>query len=192
MRQRQPRSWILLISAICALIYLALQYSSRDWMAPQPAAETRRYPDTFMRGIRNVHYDSEGRLQYRLSALELTHYESVAEPYSLILKPEIVINSAATENPWTIVAERGTRLPRRQQVTLEQQVHASSLHPQYGPVEVLTENIVIDTARQFARTEKPVTMRSARGVTTAVGLEADIKAGRVELLSEVKGTYEPQ
>ncbi len=192
MRQRQPRSWILLISAICALVYLSLQYSPREWMAPEPAAEARRYPDTYMEGIRNAQYSSEGKLQYRLSAGELVHYESTAEPYSVIVKPHVLIDSAATENPWEIVAERGTRFPRRQQVTLEDEVHAWSLHPQFGQVDIFTENIVIDTERQFAHTDKPVTMRSARGLTTAVGLEADIEAGRVELLSEVKGTYDPQ
>lgn len=192
MRHRQPRSWILLISVICALVYLSLQYSPRDWMATDTTPESRHFPDTYMTAIHNVQHGDSGQVQYRLSARQLKHYEIAPEPYSVIDQPEIVIESAATEGPWEIIAERGTRYPHRQQVTLEGEVHAWSLHPRFGQVDLFTENIVIDTERQFARTEKPVTMRSARGLTTAVGLEADLQAGRVELLSEVKGTYDPQ
>jgi|SRR5690554_592989 len=193
MRRRQPRSWILLISAICALAYFSLQYSTTDWMTPSAPVEAQRYPDTYLQGVRNVQYNEQGQVQYHLKANHLTHYEALPEPYSVIKQPRLLLESDSTaEAPWEIVAERGIRFPRRQQISLEEAVHAWSLHPQHGQVDIFTDSLIVDAKQQFAHTQKPVTMRSAYGVTTAVGLEADIESGRITLVSEVKGTYDPQ
>lgn len=192
MRKRQPRSWIIVISIICGLLYLSLQYSPQEWMAPEPTVDTRHYPETFMQGVQNTQYNTTGRLHYRLTARELRYYDTDDTSRSEIMEPEVIIESANTGSAWHIRAERGRSTGQSPRVTLEENVRAWSLHEEYGRVDMLTDSIAIDTERQFAHTDKPVTMRSARGVTTAVGLSADLEAGRVELLSEVKGTYEPQ
>ncbi len=45
--------------------------------------------------------------------------------------------------------------------------------------------------RQYAETSKAVKMRSPRGQHEAIGMRADLSKDHIELLSEVRGTYEP-
>ena len=191
-RRRQPRSWMLLISVICGLLYLSLQYSPQDFMAPTNTGKKRVYPDTYLLGVEDTRYNPEGQLRYRLTADEVIYHTGGTTPYSQILNPDIIIEGNPDNPPWHLTARRGHSGANAAEVTLEDDVKAWSRHPDYGLIEVLTDNLSIDTERQFAQTDKPVTMRSAHSTTTAVGLRAELEAGRVEFLSEVKGTYDPQ
>ncbi|HEY7886554.1 MAG TPA: LPS export ABC transporter periplasmic protein LptC [Cellvibrionaceae bacterium] len=192
MRQRQPRSWIILISAICGLLYLSLQFSPEDLRVPDVAAPERNYPETFMQGVSDVHFGERGQPRYRLGARQINYYTEGDHARSVIERPRITIAAEPGDPPWQIDADRGHSRTNAPHFTLEENVRAWSRHPEHGIFEVQTDEIHFDTERQFAHTEKPVTMQSAHGITTAVGLRAELEAGRIELLSEVKGSYEPQ
>ena len=60
-----------------------------------------------------------------------------------------------------------------------------------GIVSINTAELRLNTREQFAETSKAVTMRSAKTQLETTGLRAYIKQDRIELLSNVTGTYEP-
>src|SRR5690606_12939668 len=122
----------------------------------------------------------------------INYYAEGDHTRSVIEQPRIMIEATPGDPPWHIDAERGHSRTNAPHFTLEENVRAWSRHPQHGAVEVQTDEIHFDTDRQFAHTDKPVTIQSDYGLTTAVGLQAELEAGRIELLSEVKGSYEPQ
>lgn len=192
MRPRQPKSWIILIALCSALVYVALQYSPRDLMGPDTEDSQARYPETYIEGMSDRAYADTGTLRHTLNAERVIYYTEQGQTKGFVEQPHLVFFAQSDSPPWHLRAERGVADTQRNTLTLKNNVTAYSDHPEFGRITVDTDDLLIDTVRQFAQTDKPVTMRSARGITSAVGLNAELESGRVELLSEVQGIYEPQ
>ena len=60
-----------------------------------------------------------------------------------------------------------------------------------GEITITTSDLRLNTREQFAETSKAVIMRTAKSQINAIGMRADIKRDYIQLLSNVKGTYEP-
>ncbi len=191
MRQRQPKTWFvpLFICALVVVFVLQLSPSDMDFSGGAETSE-HTFPETYVVGMLDRTYDATGTLKHTLRAERVNYYQSDSENRGDIIAPAIEFYSE-DKPPWHLRAKQGTADNRKQTLMLEQNVTANSNHPKYGKITISTEDLLIHTDRQFAHTDKPVTIRSARGKTTAVGLNAAIDLGQIELLSEVKSLYEP-
>ena len=69
-------------------------------------------------------------------------------------------------------------------------MHLWSDATQGGRTEILTEQLSVDTAKQFAETDKAVTIRTHNNEAKAAGLQADLANERLLLPSHVKETHE--
>ncbi|HEY4731698.1 MAG TPA: LPS export ABC transporter periplasmic protein LptC, partial [Gammaproteobacteria bacterium] len=58
-------------------------------------------------------------------------------------------------------------------------------------LKILTSDLNIRTEEKFVNTEKPITIVDNFGVTEAVGMRADLKEHRLQLMSQVRGNYQP-
>ena len=56
--------------------------------------------------------------------------------------------------------------------------------------ELSSDELVVKPEQQFAQTDKPVKISNKYGRTQAVGMKANLKTERVELLSNVRGIHE--
>src|SRR5690606_41333481 len=63
---------------------------------------------------------------------------------------------------------------------------------QEGLLELLTSELRIKASQQYAETDKAVKMRAQQGHLDTLGMKAYLGEDRIELLSRVRGTYEPQ
>lgn len=191
MRPTQPRSWILTLAICSALVYLALHYSPDDLTTLGDESVSQSHPETYLINMRDRSYSESGNLTHVLKASQVTYVAQEDGTLSYIEKPQLSFFREQQPQPWQLRADLGVASIDQHTLLLSGDVRAFSTHPRYGPVEVLTDDLQVDTEQQFARTDKPVTMRSTHGTTDAVGLEADLDSGRLQLLSEVKGTYVP-
>ncbi|WP_049723622.1 LPS export ABC transporter periplasmic protein LptC [Gilvimarinus polysaccharolyticus] len=190
MRARQPKSWILLISLCCALIYAALQYSPRDMALINADTKIhKQFPQSYMKGIVDRTYDNAGKLKHKMIARSAQSFSDGTVSNNKVEQPEVTIYRQANAAPWQLSAKQGTSYAGT--ITLQDDVLARNEQDRYGLITLTTAKLTIDTEQQFAHTDKPVTMRSERGTTRAVGLNAELDNGRIELLSEVKATYAP-
>ncbi|UTF59685.1 LPS export ABC transporter periplasmic protein LptC [Gilvimarinus sp. DA14] len=192
MRQRQPKTWFVPIALCALLVFVALQFSPRDINLGE--TDTRAgvsiAPETYIIGMSDRAYDTAGTLKHTLHAERVDYYQAEGQNRGDIIAPQLEFYSEG-KAPWYLSAARGTADNQHQTLMLEQEVTAHSDHPKFGRVTISTDDLLIDTQRQYAHTSKPVTMLSARGKTTATGLNADLDEGQIELLAEVKSLYDP-
>lgn len=190
MRPRQPRSWIFTIALVSALLYGALQFSPSDLMK-EPEEPAASFPEAYLIGMQDRTFNREGRLAHTLSAAEVTYFNTGANTQGYIDQPILAFFSADDPRPWYLTASQGIANAEQQTLLLTGAVNAYNEHPRYGRIDINTDDLLVNTDAQIASTDKPVTMQSARGTTSAIGLAAELESGRVQLLSEVKGTYAP-
>lgn len=191
MRSRQPKSWIIVVGVCIALGYGALHFTPRDLaLSDAPPQAKQALPETYIVGMVDRSFDANGQLSHTLKAEQVTYYARSQGTDGTLQKPRVLFfNEKGT--PWNLEADTGHIYSDNNTVTLNDNVVAYSHSEDHGQLTLLTESLSIDTDKQYAHTDKPVTMRSARSNTQAVGLKADLQEGRLELLSEVRGRYEP-
>ena len=178
------------MSLCCALIYGALQYSPRDILLTDESAKAQKqFPQSYMTGIVDRNYNSAGELKHKMIARSVASFTEGAISSSEVDHPHVTLYGQANAEPWQLSAKQGTS--QNSAITLQDNVQVWNEQGQYGWVTLTTDDLTIDTDQQSAHTDKPVTMRSERGTTRAVGLNAELDSGRIELLSEVKATYAP-
>lgn len=189
--RRQPRSWVITIALVCALLYGALQYTPDDLTDRAENAGAPQFPEVYLIEMTDRSFDASGRLSHTLQAREVTYFTTGDSTEGYIEQPELTFFNEENRAPWHLTATQGIADITRKTLLLTGSVRAYNNHPRYGRIDVITDDLLVNTDAQIATTDKPVTMQSARGTTSAVGLSADLESGRVELLSEVKGTYAP-
>lgn len=62
----------------------------------------------------------------------------------------------------------------------------------HGKITIETQQLSVDLDKQFAQTDKAVTIRTATSRAEAIGLQADFSKERLLLTSNVKETHEPR
>ena len=93
---------------------------------------------------------------------------------------------------WRLVAEHGWSAADQQTLRLEGAVTAvRTLDSGKTPMTVTTRDILIRPAEQYAETAAPVRVNTPDGEMRAVGARIWFEQERLQLLSEVRGFYDP-
>lgn len=191
------RQWLgltgLLVVAVAGLNYrwvpaLATNPSSINTVSTAPS---NRLPDILVEQPVIDEFDTDGRAGRKLQGEQLRHFE--AEKYSEIVKPSVMFEQQkadATPSPWHMTAQFATLIHSSNQINLQGDVILWSDATNAGRTEIRTEQLVIDTARQFAETGKTVNIRAGHSQATAAGLKADLANERLLLPSRVKEIHE--
>ena len=93
---------------------------------------------------------------------------------------------------WHISADSATSYQNGNTVELVNQVSARHLQGDSQTRELSTEFLRLHPRRQYAESDKAVTIADADTTTTAVGLQAKLDEEIFVLLSEVESTHAPQ
>jgi len=117
--------------------------------------------------------------------------KSRAEDYSLFQTPVFVLINNPQKPGWFVTSQEGRLDSNNEWFTLSQEVVARQTSEKHGETTITTSELRLNTREQFADTRKAVTMRAAKSQITGMGMHADMKRDRIQLLSNVKGTYEP-
>ena len=179
---------VILLAALIALIAVLVEWKVLEREAPAPGAEAER-PGYYLTGVGLEEFGADGRLRLGLQAANAKE-----EPVSgVVTLREIVVDYHALEGQgWHLTAAEA-HVPRdAHAVDFAGDVRMSG---QTGAQPVLAEmstaRLKLDTALEHATTSDPVTLTFGRHVMHATGMQADLKAGSLQLESEVHGLFNP-
>ena len=181
--------WVVLLLMLVAALSWWLQRSSVP-DSPQALDQTQHEPDYYMEQFELTSLSLDGKPAHKLYADNMLHYP--IDDSTTLEKPHLVV-FRNEEEFWDIRAESGLVSNGGESVLLEGEVIILRVNPAHAQaLQVYTSDLTVRPGDKFAETSAKVTIKDDRGVTTAVGMWADLNQRRVELLSNVRGTYAPQ
>ncbi|MEK7321454.1 MAG: LPS export ABC transporter periplasmic protein LptC [Pseudomonadota bacterium] len=188
MALRADKSLVLLPGAVLSTLSGWFPLRRGPGPAETPAVvEARHIPDFFLTEFDLTSMDIAGAPRYRLQAQAMTHYADddtadIALPRMTVFRGNASPWQARAGQGW--VAGEGEMVKLMEDVVIERPASAAA-----QGLEIRSDEMRVWPAREYAETERPVFLRSALGVTRAVGLHADFKHDVVELRAEVRGEY---
>jgi len=100
---------------------------------------------------------------------------------------------ADADEVWHLKSDRGEVRADGDDVQLDGNVLVTGQTPGSGePLALTTETLRINTPTEFIETKAPVTLRWSGHDLNAVGMQADLKAGKLRLESQVHGEFSPK
>ncbi len=188
-----PMPWLVVI--LLVILFATLKYSSKeDSVAPQQAP-IKIFPHTYVVDVEMHQYDNEGNLHYQMNTPLIRRFEVKDSPsdkdYSLFTTPVFMLVNDPKKPGWFVTSQEGRLENNDTWFILTQEVLARQTSEKQGEITISTGDLRLNLQDQFAETSKAVTMRAAKSQITATGLRADMKREHIELLSNVKGIYEP-
>ncbi len=154
--------------------------------------EENAVPFSVARSTRTTHYQEDGQISYTFHADRLEHYRQLdqrGEVYTLIDKPSLVIYQK--DKPWFVSADKGKLTSVDQNIELWSKVVLNHTNEQGVVTIISTEKLVIDPINKLANTKEPVRILSDKAELEGVGMDADLTAEKLSLLSNVRGLYDP-
>ena len=180
------------LAAILALLAGALlsgwfAWRSRAPAAPEAAAEVRS--DFILRDFEVVSLDGEGRESFSLRAPEL---QQTPGARTLELVTPLFLTPDKDGNRWEVRSKTGWVNEKSTLVKLRGDVVADSPSASSGrPTVVRTEQLDIYPNDNRATSEALVTITTPGTTMRGTGMEADLASKRIQLLSKVSLTNDP-
>ncbi|HEV7136694.1 MAG TPA: LPS export ABC transporter periplasmic protein LptC [Steroidobacteraceae bacterium] len=176
------------ILTIVAVIVASLLLSQQQGAAP-PSATVRE--NAFNEGYSAsdaslVETGADGRPLYTLDAATIRQLPN--EGQVLLTQVRMSFHDA-DGNPWTVTADRGDLVQATQQARLAGNVRVSGMLPASGAAQFSTTALSVDIRADIVSTREPVQMIWSGRPLSSVGLIANLKDHRVQLESNVHGTF---
>lgn len=191
------RSWLApLILIILTVAFLLLWESPpQNFLNPQPAI-AQAYPSNIVINPVNRRFNQEGRLTSLFTAAETRHFQVNPNQISLndhtnITQPSMIIYNSQ-RLPWNLSASHGKTINNGALIELNGNVRLWQQNQLNQISELTTSSMVVEPEQQYAHTDKPVIIRSVNEITRATGMKASLQEDQIQLLSNVRGIYEPQ
>ena len=179
---------LLLLAALLALIAVLVEWRLLGREESSPVAEAAR-PGYYLTGIGLEDFGADGSLRLGLQAATANE-----DPVSgvVTLRAVAVDYHALAGQSWHLTSDEA-RVPRgAHAVDFLGDVRMSGrTGDQPGLGELSTARLILDTVSEHAETKEPVTFAFGRHVMHARGMQADLKAGNLQLESEVSGLFTP-
>jgi len=169
------------------------------------AAVTAPDPGYAARDAEIIETGYDGRERYRLKArmirqqldgsiIELEHLEMHYHPGAQAPVPgEAPVSAAAASEIWHLTSDYGRVRANGDDVQLTGNVVVTGTTPGAGePMTLSTRSLSIHTPTEYIETKDPVIWRWSGHELTGVGMQADLKAGKLRLESDVHGEFSPQ
>ncbi|WNW11730.1 LPS export ABC transporter periplasmic protein LptC [Pseudomonas sp. DTU_2021_1001937_2_SI_NGA_ILE_001] len=143
--------------------------------------------DYYVINARSVQYLPDGKVQYEMTADKVEHLK--ATEVSLVTTPDLQMYRG-TLYPWHVQSTRAEVSPSGDQVELIDNVRVARTDEKQRATIITSSRMTVFPQKQYAQTEQAVKIDAAGGVSTAVGMKAYLKDGRMDLLSKVRGQYD--
>lgn len=181
--------WGLVVLALAALA------ASSRWLlqtaeqaAPARTGRERHDPDFYLKDFTLTTMDKAGVPRNRLESPYMVHYAD--DDISEVTTPRMQVFGKDAP-PWHIDAGMGVILSEGKTVLLRDGVIISQSDPHNGQLTTLrTADLTVTPESESAETASPVSFADSAGnVVDAVGMRANFRDERLELLSQVRGKY---
>jgi lipopolysaccharide export system protein LptC len=178
-----PVALLLLLAALTWWLDSKVQPASQ-----RPDGSLRHDPDMYLEGYSATRMTPEGIKQYQLTGKRLVHYPDdnsteLQAPQLVYFDPDKA--TVTVKADVAHVSDGGKDVYFSGNVQLVRAPYGEN--PELG---ILTTYLHVIPERQFARTDKPVTLMEGNSTATSLGLEFDNKTRQLTLTSEVRARYE--
>jgi lipopolysaccharide export system protein LptC len=164
-----------------------------DRMAQPPdgagIGASRHDPDYIVDGLSAVRMSETGAASYTLFAVKMVHYPD--DDTTLLTTPKFVSYGSA-KSPVTITSNQAVVSSNGEHVYFQDDVRVT--RAAYGEASELvmrTPFLHVVPDDNLARTDRTVTITDAATTVTAEGLEMNNETRVIKLLSNVRGSYDP-
>ncbi|HOB60533.1 MAG TPA: LPS export ABC transporter periplasmic protein LptC [Candidatus Competibacteraceae bacterium] len=176
------------------VLAVGVSYGLLRWVESslrQPSPVDDREPVLVAEQVRAVRLNMAGQREYVVEAPGMAQLPGqqgtrVEQPTMDWYQPD------GRTREWRVQSERGWVAADHQVVRLEGKVVMTRLAESgKPPVTITTRDVLIRPAERYAETAAPARAVTPGGEMQSVGLQAFLNEERLELLSEVRGVYEP-
>ncbi len=179
------------------ILFLLLLVGLTGWWLQQvdvevskKVTEARHDADYYMVNFTRTEMGLQGRPKNQLRAEYMQHFPD--DDTMELVEPRLELYKQAGRT-WYVSAEKGWATSNNEVVLLYGEVHIWQLDDTGArSLEVITWDLKVLPAEEYAETDKPATIISPGSVTDAVGMRVNMQKSKLELLSEVKTHYEPR
>lgn len=186
MRPSSARLFPLLLMLTLALLTFWLERLTR--VEAQPQAQRRHDPDYTIEGFTLIDYSREGIPVSTLSAAKMLHYPD--DGSTELLAPRAV-QTQPGQPRLTLSADRGTLTQDASELFLHDNVILlRDAHATQPGAELRTSFLHVISARSLVRSDREVEIKEQGRTMFARGMEYDNLNGRIELHSQVRGTFQ--
>lgn len=181
------RYWLLVPLIIIAIVV-------RDWVeAPATVADEATIDmkdtrsDYYLEEFVTRKFASNGSLEYELHGQSLAHYPE--DDHSQIIKPVMTMHRPAAS--WHLVSGEGRFDTDPDVLTLQGDVTMQRLSDNDESITITTTDLQVETENNLVKTDKAITIKAPNWRLDAVGLQSAIDEGKLNLVSQVTGRYDP-
>ncbi len=181
--------YIVGLALLAASSYGLLRWVESSLREPAPAES--QAPVLTVDQIRAVRLNDAGLREYVLEAPRLTQLPGQLGTW--IERPVLDwYHADGRIREWRLLAERGWVAADNQLVRLDGEVVMTrTAESGKSPATIITRDVLVRPAEGQAETAAPARAVTPGGDMRAIGLRAFLDEERLELLSEVRGVYEP-
>lgn len=179
-----------ILGIAAAALFSSWLYHQSTLQKAASDARQRHDPDAYITDFDLSTLDAQGQLKHRLWAQRMLHYPDddsteLSAPYMELYRPDKPTWKLRAERGW--VSRGGNEIRLRDQVEIHRPA-ALGLRP----ADITTSKLDAFPERDLVETDAEITYRSTGLEVKSVGMRAYLDQGRVELLSRVRATHQPQ
>jgi len=183
--------YLLVLVVVLVITGISIWLRQRVETPPgQVAPEVRHDPDYFLENFNITVYQANGTPAYNVDAAHLNHYP---DDDTLSFRKLKIAYRDDQQHDWTTTADTGTALQNIQVMHLNGNVRIQrQTRKSDQEFTITTDTLRIDFPNKRASTESEVKIVSKNSTIQAMGMNVDLAAGQLTLLSEARGHYVPQ
>ncbi|TCI03554.1 LPS export ABC transporter periplasmic protein LptC [Corallincola luteus] len=178
---------ILFGAAIGLYYYQSLLKSEIDINAEN---QGQQRPDYTAKTLRSRIYNQEGQLENQIWASNMKYYNG-SMTLTQFDAPKLVVYPSGKRSGWTLNASHG-ELEQNNLLRLSEDVVITMLTAQNQTNTLLTDYVDIDLTTNDVSSDQPVTVKGPGYRLDGVGLKGNVEQEHIEVLNDVKATYEPE
>ncbi len=182
------RNVLSLLAALFLLGVLTYELGQRRADLSAASSESPTLPDYRATSIESISTDERGHVIRQMTADNLDHYIHPVD-HANLLHPRVIMleNDLPT---WEIDALHGVSLDNNTHLILSEQVHGRRLtQDPRERMQIYTSLMHAYPDAQAVNTTVSVHIDSTQGITDAVGMDASLKSGLLNLHHNVRGNY---
>jgi len=180
---RWPTLVLLLIAAVASAVLLV-----RNDESPDRKSKPELGIGYYMKQAVLVRIGETGQVLLRMETDEATQ---ITENGIIELNRVRIGYNPQTEIPWDLRADKGHILPERNIIQLTGDVVAETRGEIQSPVRISTDFLELNTDTYIADTDRDVAIDYTNNTVFATGFRAYLKEERLQLMSNVHGTFIP-
>lgn len=181
---------LVLIAVLAIALVSRWLLTTVETPAGKVAPEARHDPDYFLQHFKITVYQPNGTTAYYLNAEYMNHYP---DDDTIALQKLRVDYFDKQRQQWITTADKGTAYENIEVMQLNGNVtiRRQTERPEKA-ITVTTDSLRIDFPKKRASTEARVKIVGENSTIDAKGMNLDMAAGHLSLLSEARGHYVPQ